>query len=56
MEEALLAFVAIFITVDVVGVLPLYLSLTAGLPAEVQARLAPMPSPRSPVSSWLRLG
>jgi multiple antibiotic resistance protein len=39
MEEALLAFVAIFITVDVAGILPLYLSLTAGLPAEVQARL-----------------
>jgi multiple antibiotic resistance protein len=34
-----LAFVALFVAVDVLGVIPLYLSLTSGLPAESRERL-----------------
>jgi len=33
-REALLAFVALFVAVDILGILPIYLSLTADLPAE----------------------
>ena len=39
MQEALLAFVALFVAVDILGILPLYLSLTAGLGGEERKRL-----------------
>lgn len=39
MQETLLAFVALFVAVDVVGVLPVYLGLTAGAGAEERRRL-----------------
>jgi multiple antibiotic resistance protein len=39
MWDFTLAFVALFVAVDVLGVLPLYLSLTAGLSAEERRRL-----------------
>lgn len=39
MREALLAFVALFVAVDILGVLPLYLSLTVDLPVEDRKRL-----------------
>jgi multiple antibiotic resistance protein len=38
-REALLAFVALFVAVDVLGVLPIYLGLTAGVPTEERKRL-----------------
>jgi multiple antibiotic resistance protein len=38
-QEALLAIVALFVAVDVLGVLPVYIGLTAGLPAEERKRL-----------------
>jgi multiple antibiotic resistance protein len=34
-----LAFVALFVAVDILGVIPLYLSLTGGLPADERRRL-----------------
>lgn len=39
MQEALLAIVALFVAVDVLGVLPVYIGLTAGLRAEERKRL-----------------
>ncbi len=39
MREFALAFVALFVAVDVLGVIPLYLSLTDGLPADAKKRL-----------------
>jgi len=39
MWDFTLAFVALFVAVDVLGVIPLYLSLTAGLSAEERRRL-----------------
>jgi multiple antibiotic resistance protein len=39
MWELALAFVALFVAVDVLGVIPLYLSLTGGLSAEMRQRL-----------------
>lgn len=39
MQEALLAIVALFVAVDVLGVLPVYIGLTAGLPSEERKRL-----------------
>jgi multiple antibiotic resistance protein len=39
MWDFTLAFVALFVAVDVLGVIPLYLSLTAGLSAEERGRL-----------------
>lgn len=39
MQGALLAFVALFVAVDVIGVLPIYLGLTANVPAEERKRL-----------------
>jgi multiple antibiotic resistance protein len=39
MWDFALAFVALFVAVDVLGVIPLYLSLTGGLPPEVSKRL-----------------
>jgi len=38
-REALLAFVALFVAVDILGILPIYLSLTADLPIEERRRL-----------------
>jgi multiple antibiotic resistance protein len=38
-REALLAFVALFVAVDILGILPIYLSLTADLRAEERRRL-----------------
>jgi len=38
-REALLAFVALFVAVDILGILPIYLSLTADLPTEERRRL-----------------
>jgi multiple antibiotic resistance protein len=38
-QEALLAFVALFVAVDVLGVLPVYIGLTGGLPTEERKRL-----------------
>ncbi len=34
-----MAFVALFVAVDILGVIPLYLSLTGGLSAEARRRL-----------------
>jgi multiple antibiotic resistance protein len=39
MWDFVLAFVALFVAVDILGVIPLYLSLTRGLPAEARQRL-----------------
>ncbi|MFQ5847567.1 MAG: MarC family protein [Candidatus Methylomirabilales bacterium] len=39
MREALLACVALFVAVDILGVLPVYLSLTVGVPVEERKRL-----------------
>ncbi len=39
MRETLLAFVALFVAVDILGVLPLYLSLTAGVTVEERKQL-----------------
>lgn len=39
MREALQAFVALFVAVDILGLLPIYLSLTGNLPAEKRRRL-----------------
>ena len=39
MQEALVAFVALFVAVDILGVLPLYLTLTMDVPAEQRDRL-----------------
>lgn len=39
MRDVLLAFVALFVAVDVLGVLPVYLTLTAGLPVEARQQL-----------------
>ncbi len=39
MQKALLPFVALFVAVDVLGVLPVYLGLTATVPAEERRRL-----------------
>lgn len=39
MRDAILAFVALFVAVDILGVLPVYLSLTADLPVEERKRL-----------------
>lgn len=39
MRESILAFVALFVAVDILGVLPVYLSLTADLPVEERKRL-----------------
>jgi multiple antibiotic resistance protein len=38
-REALLGFVALFVAVDILGILPIYLSLTADLPVEERKRL-----------------
>jgi multiple antibiotic resistance protein len=37
--DVALAFVALFVAVDVLGVIPLYLSLTSGLPSDSRRRL-----------------
>jgi multiple antibiotic resistance protein len=39
MWDFALAFVALFVAVDILGVIPLYLSLTGGLPPEARRRL-----------------
>ncbi len=39
MQEALLAFVALFVAVDILGVLPIYLGLTMDVPSAERARL-----------------
>jgi multiple antibiotic resistance protein len=39
MWDVVLAFVALFVAVDVLGVIPLYLGLTDGLPPELSKRL-----------------
>lgn len=39
MREALVAFVALFVAVDILGILPLYLSLTTDVPVEQRKRL-----------------
>ncbi|HTX54814.1 MAG TPA: MarC family protein [Candidatus Baltobacteraceae bacterium] len=39
LRDCLLAFVALFVAVDILGVIPLYLHLTAGLPAEERSTL-----------------
>lgn len=39
MREALQAFVALFVAVDILGLLPIYLSLTGNLPADKRRRL-----------------
>ena len=39
MRELSLAFVALFVSVDILGVLPLYLSLTGNMPSEERDRL-----------------
>jgi multiple antibiotic resistance protein len=39
MREILLAFVALFVSVDVFGLIPLYVNLTSKLPREVRNRL-----------------
>ena len=39
MREALQAFVALFVAVDILGLLPIYLSLTGTLPADERRRL-----------------
>ena len=39
LSEYVLAFVALFVAVDVLGVIPLYLHLAAGLPAEERSQL-----------------
>jgi multiple antibiotic resistance protein len=39
MREFLLAFVALFVAVDILGTLPLYLSLTGGMASEERDRL-----------------
>ncbi|MEE9171779.1 MAG: hypothetical protein V3U41_02575 [candidate division NC10 bacterium] len=39
MQEALLAFVALFVAVDILGVLPVYLGLTMDVPSAERARL-----------------
>lgn len=39
MRESILAFVALFVAVDILGVLPVYLSLTVDLPVEERKRL-----------------
>ncbi len=39
LSEYVLAFVALFVAVDILGVVPLYLHLAAGLPAEERAQL-----------------
>jgi multiple antibiotic resistance protein len=38
-QELLLAFVTLFVAVDILGLLPLYLSLTENLPPDVRRRL-----------------
>jgi multiple antibiotic resistance protein len=39
MRDALQAFVALFVAVDILGLLPIYLSLTGSLPTEKRRRL-----------------
>lgn len=39
MQEALVAFVALFVAVDILGILPLYLTLTMDVPVEHRNRL-----------------
>ncbi len=39
MREVLLAFVALFVSVDIFGLVPLYVNLTSRLPREVRDRL-----------------
>ena len=39
MNDYVLAFVALFVAMDILGLLPLYLSLTETLPAEARGRL-----------------
>ena len=39
MRESLQAFVALFVAVDILGLLPIYLSLTGNLPADKRRRL-----------------
>lgn len=39
MNDFVLAFVALFVAMDIVGLLPVYLALTETLPAEVRGRL-----------------
>jgi multiple antibiotic resistance protein len=39
MREAMQAFVALFVAVDILGLLPIYLSLTGNLPADKRRRL-----------------
>lgn len=39
MQEVMVAFVVLFVAVDILGILPLYLSLTTDLPAEQRKRL-----------------
>lgn len=39
MQEVIVAFVVLFVAVDILGILPLYLSLTMDLPAEERKRL-----------------
>lgn len=39
MRESIVAFVALFVAVDILGVLPVYLSLTVDLPVEERKRL-----------------
>ena len=39
MRDLVVAFVVLFVAVDILGILPIYLSLTTGLPAEQRTRL-----------------
>ena len=40
MQQILLAFVALFVAVDILGVLPLYLSLTSQMSREARSKLS----------------
>lgn len=39
MRDLVIAFVVLFVAVDILGILPIYLSLTTGLPGEQRKRL-----------------
>ena len=41
MHEFILAFVVLFVAMDILGLLPVYLTLTESLPPEVRKRLEP---------------